>query len=285
VTGPGTGGCPDDRVALLRRGLDGGAEWRSFAAHARACGDCKAAWLAARSFDDSGRTEPQDEELVHRAVHAALKSRAVALPRRRMPRWATATIASTAVVAAVGAGVFLRGATRSPPPVALVSPPSDVDDLAAALDRARPELVIPPEQPPADAPVATPRPRRTAAAADSPAALFARATAARGAGRRAEAIVLFQRLEHEFPGSPEAIVSLVSVGELLADTGAPEPALASFDAYLQRQPGGPLVPEALAARARLLERLGRADDARATRRELQRKIPDWPYVTRSGGSP
>jgi tetratricopeptide (TPR) repeat protein len=111
------------------------------------------------------------------------------------------------------------------------------------------------------------------------AALFADATAARSASRPAEAIARFQRLERECSGTPEATVSLVSLGELLVDAHELEPALACFETYLRQALSGPLAPEALAAKARLLERLGQSSEADKVRIQLQHRVPDWPYTS------
>ena len=73
---------------------------------------------------------------------------------------------------------------------------------------------------------------------------------------------LYRRLQREFPGTPEALVSAVPLGRLLLDGGAARPALAAFDAYLRDVPRGPLVAEALYGKGRALEALGDRDEER-----------------------
>jgi TolA-binding protein len=100
--------------------------------------------------------------------------------------------------------------------------------------------------------------------ATSAAALLAEAGRARGEGQRDRAAALYRRLQREFPGTPEALVSTVPLGRLLLDGGAARPALAAFDAYLRDVPRGALVAEALYGKGRALESLGDRDDERRT---------------------
>ena len=65
---------------------------------------------------------------------------------------------------------------------------------------------------------------------------------------------------------------------MLADASRPAAALALFDAYLTAVPDGPLYPEALRGKARVLDQLGRGAEADAVRRELKRRMPGSPYV-------
>ena len=102
-------------------------------------------------------------------------------------------------------------------------------------------------------------------------ALFAEATDLRRAGRLAEATAAFRQLQMDFSETPEATVSLVSLAEMLAGGSTPAAALPLFDAYLTSAPQGPLVPEALMGKARVLDRLGRTDEARLVRREVGRR--------------
>jgi TolA-binding protein len=107
---------------------------------------------------------------------------------------------------------------------------------------------------------------RPAVAGDAPsaAALLAEAGRARGEGQRDRAAALYRRLQREFPGTPEALVSVVPLGRLLLDGGAARPALAAFDGYLRDVPRGPLVAEALYGKGRALESLGDRDEERRT---------------------
>ena len=113
---------------------------------------------------------------------------------------------------------------------------------------------------------------------DGPAALFAEAVAERQQGRAQYSIASFRALERRFPDSREAVVSLISLGDLLLGTGSVADALTVFESYLLHAPNGTLVPEALAGKARALGRLGRATEAEAIRREIARRFPDFPYA-------
>jgi TolA-binding protein len=121
--------------------------------------------------------------------------------------------------------------------------------------------------------------------ADEAATLLERAVTARRDGHLQAAIGAFRRLQADFPGTPEGLVSQVSVGDLFLRLALPAEALAAFEAYLRAAPTGALVPEALAGRARALAALGRETESRATWRELARRFSSQSSVgRRSGGT-
>jgi TolA-binding protein len=309
--------CPDDRIVLARRGALDDVQWRALMTHVRACAECRSVWLASRAFDGEGCTESEDERLVDRAAMAAL---ATVAPSRGRPIFRAAVIvaaslAGAAAMANVGmriqehrqatasrAEAAVRHAARHErsiaapsahaplePPVPVPSnvegapsaePPSEasssrLDDAHTKVERTR---LVPSahHRAPVAASVAPP----AVADSDAPAALlFARATAARRSGRHPDAIAAFRQLQREHPRSQEAVVSLVSLADLL-DGAEPEAALALLDRYLDSIPGGPLAPEALARKVRLLERLGRGGEAQRSHEELARRFPDWIYGQR-----
>jgi TolA-binding protein len=113
--------------------------------------------------------------------------------------------------------------------------------------------------------------------------LFAQALTERQEGRSQTAIATFRSLQREFPASREATVSLVSLGDLLLGTGLRAEALLAFETYLQRAPSGTLLPEAWIGKARALDALGRATEARAAWREIAKRFPDSPYARRARG--
>jgi TolA-binding protein len=115
--------------------------------------------------------------------------------------------------------------------------------------------------------------------ADDAGTLFAAANAARGAGDLRTAALRYQLLERRYPASPEATVSLVSAGDLLARLGEPASALERFERYLATDARGPLASEALFGRARCLRDLGRRRDELETWRELLRRFPGSAYET------
>ena len=92
--------------------------------------------------------------------------------------------------------------------------------------------------------------------------LFAEANRLRAAGRIVQAIRGYRLLQEQFPRSREAILSRVSLGNLLLGRHETEPALEQFNAYLSANPGGVLGEEALFGKARALRALGRSAEER-----------------------
>jgi TolA-binding protein len=91
-------------------------------------------------------------------------------------------------------------------------------------------------------------------------------------------------LQRRFSQTPQAVLSLVSLADLLLGTGEPAPALVAFEEYLAAAPSGTLAPEALLGKARALSALGRAAEADGVWREIARRYPDSPYVGRRSGT-
>jgi TolA-binding protein len=146
------------------------------------------------------------------------------------------------------------------------SPPSG--DVRVALARPIPS---------ARAPAAVPRPP----IADSSApALFRAANQARRAGELAEAQRLYRALQAGFPGSAEATLSFLSLGDLSLSRDAFADALEQFDAYLHSGDTA-LAEEALVGRARTLARLGRTADERETWQRLLASHPRSDYRWRA----
>jgi len=110
------------------------------------------------------------------------------------------------------------------------------------------------------------RPKEAAAVAEpepesaplGPAELLERARAFRVARDWRNAVAAYQELLNQYPGSPQARNSIVSIGDIQLDhLGQPGRALASFDAYLARTRKGAIAQEAAFGRARALRALGR----------------------------
>jgi TolA-binding protein len=91
-------------------------------------------------------------------------------------------------------------------------------------------------------------------------------------------------LQGRFSQTPQALLSWVSLADLLLGTGDAGSALVAFDTYLAAAPSGALVPEALLGKARALRALGRASEADAVWREISRRYPESPYVGRRIGT-
>jgi TolA-binding protein len=297
--------CPiglEDHAVLARRGGLGSEERRQLAEHLRRCDVCRVTWDAAGAFDECGDVEVGDEDIVLRAMDMAMAAPPVAKRRfrgRALRSAVTACVLFATAAAAAAAGgriaaylrmtafspyggipaaapaqsvAKVRSASRSNAPAAHEQPEAASIEVAEAVEEPSPGA------PGYNRETAVKVPRSGASLLSGSvtpvtlrpeAALFVRAKEARSEGRTGEAIFAFRRLEREYPNSPEAIVSLVSVGELLAAASAWDEALASFDAYLRRAPSGPLAPEALAGRARVLAHKGLAA-ARADRNETHR---------------
>jgi TolA-binding protein len=110
----------------------------------------------------------------------------------------------------------------------------------------------------------------------SAAKLFGEANQARRAGDIGRASGLYHLLQDQFPGSPEADLSRVTLSLLLLDSGDAQGALSGFERYLAGASRG-LEAEALVGRARALGRLGRRDQEAVAWREVQRKYPGSIY--------
>jgi tetratricopeptide (TPR) repeat protein len=103
--------------------------------------------------------------------------------------------------------------------------------------------------------------------------LLRRAGDARQKGEADEAIGLYRKLQHDFRGSPEAILSTVPLGGLLLERRLPRAALGQYDLYLSSSHGGLLIPEALYGRGRALAALG---DRQEEERNWKRLLGDFP---------
>jgi TolA-binding protein len=106
----------------------------------------------------------------------------------------------------------------------------------------------------------------------SAAKLFGEANQARRSGDIGRASGLYHLLQDQFPGSPEADLSRVTLALLLLDSGDAQSALSGFERYLAGSSRG-LEAEALVGRARALGRLGRRDLETSAWQEVQRKYP------------
>ena len=120
-----------------------------------------------------------------------------------------------------------------------------------------------------------PSPVRHAGAHVSPDQLLAKAQTLRARGQYEACAQLFRRLWSEFPGSEEAKVSMISLGELeLVHAKNPVAALDAFNAYLRL--GGSLDREARFGKIRALRALDRRGEAEA---ETARFLRDYPAST------
>lgn len=181
--------------------------------------------------------------------------------------------------AAEARAVAARGARRRS-----AAPPPEVDPPAVAAPDDSP-----PDPPVAAAPVASPRapvprPAITAAAATAarltPSELFRDANEARHARQVDDAARRYRQLQREFPDSPEAKLSFLSLGDLYLARGEATRALAAFDAYLATA-APELRDEATVGKAKALARLGRSYEERALWRALLARDPGSEYRWRA----
>jgi TolA-binding protein len=124
----------------------------------------------------------------------------------------------------------------------------------------------------ADLPLVKEAAKEPAKEPSSAAKLFGEANQARRSGDIGRASGLYHLLQDQFPGSPEADLSRVTLALLLLDSGDAKGALSGFERYLAGGSRG-LEAEALVGRARALGRLGRRDQEAVAWREVQRKYP------------
>ncbi len=282
--------CPDDLLARSRRGPLSLVEHRALDAHFAVCGPCRATAVLAALYEQIPDSSSSDD----RAVVARLAGR-VTLPGRRRRetarRVAFAAGAALMAVAGVAAAWVVLQRASSPSSTRAAARPAGAPVAASAPPRPlAPAAVV---APPANKPAVGARHVRVAAAdgrgqvtgndrvpsepTDDAGTLFAAANAARGAGDLRTAALRYQLLERRYPASPEATVSLVSAGDLLARLGEPASALDRFERYLATDARGPLASEALFGRARCLRDLGRRSDELETWRELVRRFPGSAY--------
>lgn len=121
------------------------------------------------------------------------------------------------------------------------------------------------------------RPAPAKASRVSPGQLLAKAQSLRGRGQYKACAQIYHRLWSEFPGSEEAKVSMISLGELeLVQRKNPGSALVAFNSYLRH--GGALEREARFGKIRALKALDRRDEAKI---ETARFLSDYPTSTQA----
>jgi len=293
-------------MALDRRGALSSSDREALATHLQRCAECRITWQLMSDFEHSGAPAPGDELVFGRAAKAVLAKR----PGRR-PRAFRLALAAAVVLLMAGAAsgaVILRGRLLPTPGERAenrhpsgskprLGPGQNVPGVPSAVPEAPPTPL-----PAALEPHAPPRPALGAARSvaslgdesglqsrgepgplEDAAALFVWAVKERAQGRTRASIATFRRLQQQFPLTPEALVSQVSVGDLLLDGGDAAAALVAFDGYLGVLPSGPLATEALLGKARALSALGRGTEADTVRREIARRFPDSPYVRQGMG--
>jgi hypothetical protein len=245
-----------------------------------ACASCRLSRDVLADFDHVDVVDIHDGARIRALVDTARQMKAHSGTRiraaRSQQRLRFAAAAAALLVGGGSASATVWWLRQPAPPPAVASPPAVAARQPApapAREPARQHLAAPVATP---AEAAPPRARllaRHAGAAQpssgdgvrpSATALLAEAGRARGEGQLDRAASLYRRLQREFPGTPEALVSTVPLGRLLLDGGSARAALAAFDGYLRGMPRGPLVAEALYGKGRALEALGDGVEERRT---------------------
>jgi len=287
-----TGGmCPEDALVRARRDGLSADEGRELAAHLATCAPCRMSAALGRALGPLPAPDDEDEALARRLVarqlgdDTAALGRVVALPVRAR-RWRTLALAASLVLMASAASaaywtVHVKAARRAAAERAAWTPPPQAAAPPRAPAAAVQVLPVPaPEEKPAPPATIPARPRAPQTAALDPEALFRNANEARRARRTDEAARGYRALQARFPASREAVLSHLSLGNLLLSQSASVEALAQFQAYL-RSNGVELAEEALLGEARALAALGRADDERAVWRALEERFPGSEYAWRA----
>jgi TolA-binding protein len=279
--------CPDDLLARSRGSSLSPVERRALDAHLGVCDLCRAAVVLGALHDELPDLPSDDDAAVVARLAGRVVARATRRPARARGFAVAAGVALLAVAGVAAAWVSARRLANAPAHIVeRASPPTapQIASIATAM-----HATAPVAGPPAasdghrrrvpqgeraasarSARVETPEP-------DGPDRLFAQANATRGAGDLREAAERYEQLERRYPDSPEANVSLVSAGDLLARLGDPAAALDRFDRYLARNVRGALAPEALFGRARCLRELGRRQDEADAWRALVASFPGSLY--------
>lgn len=279
--------CHSELVLRVRRELASCSDRIALEAHLAACESCRLSFHFGKAFDCIGAVEVDDGARIERLASNARarwahKARASGF-RQRARRFRVALLAAACVLGVGVAGATFGLLQREPAlqpssstlaPVKTAAPTPRVHSLAPRRDSAA-------QAEPAPATASAPRRATRATPARSATALFKDANEARRRGQLEQASALYSKLQSEFPRSPQAVMSAVSLGGLLLSSGRSDAALAQFERYLQQSRGGGLAAEALYGRGRALAGLGRRAEERLTWERLLREFPACPYAGRA----
>jgi hypothetical protein len=287
--------CPDDLVVRGQRAPLNELERHALAVHLDQCAECRAAAALATLFGAVPFTQPGDDDLIARVADKATRR------PRRASRWAGLRVAAVVALviltggAATAALVVYRRSSEEPPvPPPLSAPPparpgarTHVVPLTSPVEVPTVEPAVQPEpvaEPPrkrrpaaSAAPAPIPAPAPTVVEEPTAASLFSEANTVRRSGDLRKAIALYQNLRQRFPASSQAMLSAISVGDLLLAESDAAGAITAYGAYLRGVPQGTLTEEALYGRARGLRVLGRNAEERQTWEELVQRFPRSAY--------
>lgn len=291
---------PEELLDRAHGGTASADEQLRLKSHLDVCSACR--FEHALGADCRNSAEPQaDDQVVMTRIRAsvvrALERRSHAGARngvRRPRRWVLLALAAILLVGTGGAATLIwrarsiateratRPATPSVTPhrdsVPKTTPPPPEPNTAESMEKAAAPM---PEAPSTGRKTARAVPDESPKAS-SAAELFARANSLRRQNDATAALHLYRELQHAYPGSPEELVSRVTVGRLLLDRmGDASAALGEFDGYLARAPGGSLSEEAMIGRALALGRLGRTAEEKSAWSALLAAHPGSTYAARA----
>jgi TolA-binding protein len=289
---------PEELIDKLADGSLTAAERERLLAHVSTCAACRFDLDVRRDFAAVAKELPPAVLVPGpsaRDSQGSIPDVVPVAPRRRIRGPLLMLSLAAALVAGGSLAAFVARVVVAPSPAT-----TSVDESPAARPqggrvtsprRAEPDVARAPEAAaPAVAPSAEPAPASPLSpssveghsgahapssgkhATPTAAALFSSANQARRDGNTTRAIALYRALETEYPASPEARVSHVTLSRLLLDRGDARSALDGFDEYLS-QGGAALGEEALVGRALALQKLGSRDAEVAAWREVLRRFP------------
>jgi hypothetical protein len=300
---------PEDLLDRALNGLASREDMARLESHFESCNACRLEHALAMDCRNSAASQPDDVVVLDRVRFSVVRAfereklRAAGYASRRGPRrFRFLALAAFLLLGGAGAAVLVRvyrgtevpvqkpaGVVTRSSPAHAVAPASSAAEPPAVVDI--PAVTVPPEgkRPLAAAdhrhgsePARVAPEESSASLGETASELFAKANSLRRGGQTAEAVHAYRTLEQSFPGSPEALVSRVTLGRLLLDRGIDvRAALAEFDTYLSRAPRGALAEEALIGRALALGRLGRTADERGAWSTLVAAHPRSTYAARA----
>lgn len=262
--------------------------------------------LGALGDPRGGEPEMSDEAMLDRvlakrhATPAPVRARSKPLLRRSVAGGFAAVVLAAALVLAIAAelvGPFGSSEPKNeerldaieeaplprpkgyapPPSPAFVAEDAGIDAVESA-EEAAPDLSHSPRPEGSRRAEAPSNEARVAPLPESADDLLKRAQVHLGEGRTASAIEAYKRLLARYPGSVEARVALVSLGQLSLGGGDAAGALNYFNQYLAGS--GPLGMEARLGRIQALRRLGRTGDELAAIHDFLARYPDSVHAPR-----
>jgi TolA-binding protein len=300
---------PEDLLDKLARGDLTSTERELLSAHLASCDVCRFELTVSVDLEDEAKHLTSSGPPTRLFPPALAPRQSRLAPERRRSRRMIWFVAAALVITATGALASVSPVGRSflallqAQPVESALAPSAAPPAPSSARAGRagsraeegesaveaspssgptPSAASPPAPPAARAPSRAPERRAPAPAepappAESAASLFAEANQARRRGDSTRAAALYRRLQSEFPRSPEAELSQVTLSMLLLDRGDAAGALSGFDSYLSRPRRG-LEAEALVGRARALRALGSFEAEAGAWREVLRRYPNSVYA-------